>query len=438
MENERRPPPKSLPSDLGGGLVMRTASSLADVERIASLNAAVHCDEQVADYARWKLAGGHPAVRPSNAVLVEDVATGEVVSSLCSFPQTWLYDGVLLPVREIALVGTAPRYRKRGLIRAQMRYVHSEMRAAGDLLGCIEGIPGFYRQFGYEFAVPLGSCARLTLDKLPVNEGLVGSVVTRPINLSKDLAAVMSLYSASSDQFNILAERSEALWQYLEAAPAGIPDSQETWVIEVEARVVAYFRLRKNMWGPWLELAEMCIDPTWDVDGCLALYKVMLGASRKIAVERDYQGLCFALDPRHELLELVARLGSEADRQYAWQVKVFNAVELLKRIAPVLEKRLQGSTCTDGNATLDINLMPDVVRISIEHGRVTGVGWQRDRAAAECELRLTKHQFVQLVLGYRDYATLMDGSLDAWVHPQVRGLVGTLFPRLRALINGAD
>ena len=423
--------------NLGDGLILRTAGTLADVERIAALGAQVHSDDQVAAYARWKLADGHPAIRLSDALFVEDLRTGKVVSSLCSFPQTWCYEGIRLSVREIALVGTDPGYRKRGLIRAQMHRVHHEMGAAGCLLGCIEGIPGFYRQFGYEFAVPLGSCAKLKLAQLPADEkDSSGSMTVRPMDLERDLATVMLLHRQS--ELEIQAERSEALWRYLEEAPAGVPDRQETWVIESSARVIAYFRLRQNMWGPWLELAEMCVESSLGLDDRTVAYEAMLRSARRIAVERDYQGLCFALDPRHELLKLVTEMHAEPERQYAWQVKVTDAVELLKRIVPVLEKRLADSAYRSSNATLDINLLPDVARISIEEGRLTGVSWLPGPIKSECELRLSGHQFAQLVLGYRDYAALMDLSLEAWVHPQVRELVGVLFPRLRALVNGAN
>jgi len=260
----------------------------------------------------------------------------------------------------------------------------------------------------------------------------------RPVELDRDLIAVMSLYRQSAGQVDILAERSEALCRYLEAAPEGVPDRPESWVIDGEAGVMGYFRLRKNMWGPWLELAGMCVDSTLDADVRTTVYEVMLGTSRKVAVERAYRGLCFAVDPRHELPELAAKLGSKGERQYAWRVKVIDAVELLKCIAPVLGKWLASSTFRSCNATLDINLMPDVARMRLEQGGVTGVAWRPDRAAAECELRLTERQFVQLALGYRDYTALMDSSLDAWVHPDVRNLVGVLFPRLRALVNGAN
>jgi hypothetical protein len=138
------------------------------------------------------------------------------------------------------------------------------------------------------------------------------------------------------------------------------------------------------------------------------------------------------------LLEGIEKLGPEPERQYAWQVKVIDAVELLKRIAPVLERRLVDSDSRDCRRVLDINLMSGVVRLTFEQGRPTDVAWLSDRATPECELRLSEHQFVQLVLGYRDYATLMDSSLDAWVHPGVRDLVGILFPRLRSFVNGAN
>src|SRR5690606_30847863 len=130
-------------------------------------NASVHADEGIEIYTRWKLGGTHPAATFSDALLVEDTRTGQIVSSLCLIPQTWTYEGIRLPVGEVSLVGTHSGYRKRGLIRAQMDEIDHMLRARGHLLSCIEGIPYFYKQFGYEFAVPLLSCARLELDQVP-------------------------------------------------------------------------------------------------------------------------------------------------------------------------------------------------------------------------------------------------------------------------------
>ena len=53
------------------------------------------------------------------------------------------------------MVATRPAYRKRGLVRAVFEMAHARSAAKGELVQVITGIPYFYRQFGYEYALDL-------------------------------------------------------------------------------------------------------------------------------------------------------------------------------------------------------------------------------------------------------------------------------------------
>ena len=70
-------------------------------------------------------------------------------------PQEWSYEGVVLPVGQPELVATAPAYRRRGLIREQFADIHRRSEALGDRWQVIGGIPWYYRQLGYTYALDL-------------------------------------------------------------------------------------------------------------------------------------------------------------------------------------------------------------------------------------------------------------------------------------------
>jgi len=150
-----------LPRDLGDGLVLRWATP-ADSEAIARFNGRIHGDGEapnpfVVGYTRDLISDGHPTVGPGNFSLVEDTRDGDkVVSSLCLIPQTWTYAGIPFGVGRPEIVGTDPAYRRRGLVRAQMEVAHARSAALGHLVQGITGIPWYYRQFGYEYALALG------------------------------------------------------------------------------------------------------------------------------------------------------------------------------------------------------------------------------------------------------------------------------------------
>ena len=162
----------ALPLDLGGGLVLRSATP-DDAEKLATFNAAVHADapgerdEGIAVWTRDLLRRPHPTFRPELFTLVEEAATGRIASSLNLIPQTWAYDGVAFGVGRIELVGTDPDFRRRGLVRRQMEVAHRWSAERGDLLQGITGIPWYYRQFGYEMGLELDGHRRVAAVDVP-------------------------------------------------------------------------------------------------------------------------------------------------------------------------------------------------------------------------------------------------------------------------------
>ena len=101
------------------------------------------------------MSGEHPDFDPQDFTIVEDTATGRIVSSTALMAQTWTYEGIPFQAGQPDVVSTDPAYRRRGLVRAQMAQIHRWSDARGDMVQGITGIPWYYRQFGYEMALSL-------------------------------------------------------------------------------------------------------------------------------------------------------------------------------------------------------------------------------------------------------------------------------------------
>ena len=146
--------------DLGGGLILRRAT-VEDTDELVAFNAQVHGDdeldaERVGAWTRDLMEKPHPTFEVGDFTIVEDTATGKIVSSLNLISQTWSYAGIEFGVGRPELVGTLPEYRNRGLVRAQFEVVHQWSAERGELMQAITGIPYYYRQFGYEMGLALG------------------------------------------------------------------------------------------------------------------------------------------------------------------------------------------------------------------------------------------------------------------------------------------
>jgi len=429
--------PPSVPVDLGDGLLLRAVRNAQDVERVAAFNAFVHHDEAVGVLTRWRLGDTHPTATLPDFLFVEDTKKGEIASTLGLIVQTWTYDGIPLPVGQVELVGTRRDYRGRGLIRAQMAVIERMLDPRGCMLSCIEGIPYFYRQFGYEYAIPLGSCANLLLDRVPaLAEGQQEPVTIRQMNVDTDLNRVMALYDAHAAELCVVPVRDEALWRYQESPPSGLPEPSETYVVEDNEGVMGYFRVRKNMWGPLLEFTEASLRPGGQVWGTQEAWLAVLRFAKGLAAQRSCPKLCFDLPKTHPLVTVARYLGAECERQYAWQIRVVDPADFIRRIAPALERRLAQSLVAGFSGNLNINLMLRLIRLRFKQGRLTSVTDEGD-PQDHWAMRLPPLLLNQLLLGYRSYQEIMSCHLDASVRPVARQLVHILFPKTESFIYSA-
>lgn len=144
--------------ELGDGLVLRRAHA-GDVEALAVFNAVVQADppgferlDHIANWTRQLMDGSHPYSSQKDFLLVHDVPNGRVASTLSLLESRARYGPVELGAGQPELVGTHPAYRHRGLVARLFAEIHRISEARGDLLQVIDGIPWYYRQFGYEMA----------------------------------------------------------------------------------------------------------------------------------------------------------------------------------------------------------------------------------------------------------------------------------------------
>src|SRR2546423_1458805 len=161
-----------LPIDLPDGLLLRQ-SRADDVDALAAFNADVHragAPEPAAWVAGWTrdlMRGNHPTHSPDCFTIVEEKATGRIVSALNLISQTWSYAGIPFGVGRFELVGTHPEYRRRGLIRRQFEQVHRWSAERGELVQGITGIGWYYRQFGYAYALDHTGARHLPAHQVP-------------------------------------------------------------------------------------------------------------------------------------------------------------------------------------------------------------------------------------------------------------------------------
>jgi predicted N-acetyltransferase YhbS len=404
---------------LDGGLILRSVASAEDAERLIAFNERSF-GAGVATMSR-SLLYHHPASRPDYWLFIEDA--GQIVSSLCLIPWEWRYEETTLKCGEMGIVSTAGSHRNRGLIRLLDRRFKELLHAEGFHLSPIQGIPYFYRQFGYEYALPLEAQWRIELRQITTQPD--AAITLRPALLT-DLPALMQFQAAASQPLAIRTVRTEAVWQYLLEHTAGTATETETWLLERDGQPIGYCRIPREGFGEGLIVSE-----TSRLDHTTA--ESLLGWLKTAALERRKPYIRFNLSVTSDLLQVARGYGAVDGGGYQWQLHVVEAARLLRQLTPVLERRLVNSPFTGLSQRVILNLYSSGVELDFVEGQLQSV--QAIRQPDRGDINLPPNLLAPLALGYRSRAELADWSPDVRITGSAQGLVDALFPRIEAFLD---
>jgi hypothetical protein len=406
--------------DLGSGLALRSVASDRDVERVAAFDALIHGADTEPTWRAWMTT--HPHADRNGWLFVEERATGRVVASLCLLPWRLRFCGVELRAGEMGVVGTLEEYRGRGLQRVLNGRFDELLRAGGFDLSHIQGIPYFYRQFGYEYAAPLEAWWRLEQHMLAAADQ-APAYLCRP-STPDDLPALVRLYDEAVAALEVAAVRDEAGWCYALGPALATETAAETWLVVDSAGVPAsYFRIARHGFGDGLIVSE---GSTIQPDAALAA----LHAIGRLARERGKPFVRLNLPDGHALVAAARSLGVYDGHAYAWQVRLPDPAALLRKFAPVFERRLADGVFAGLTRELVISLYRETFTLRFEAGRLTSVTPVPPVRSAH--LRLPPPLLAPLLLGHRTLDEIGHMYPDASAAADARPLVDVLFPRLRA------
>jgi len=431
--------------DIGNNLVIKACITKDDIERVAALNEEIHGREEGAAVRRWLLEG-HPQIEPAGWLFVEDTTTGEAVATLGLMPLTWRYGPVSLPVAELGFVATRPDYRRRGLQRA-LSAAFDRIALANDYaLAAIEGIPYFYRQFGYEYALPLfDSRFNFKLDQIPA--GPLRPFSFRPAGPA-DIPRLMAFYNRQSASLTITTERSEAMWRYYLNLPTGVPFSLQIYLLLRDGQTIGYLALAPSGWANRLNVMELAAGHTQNLNKLTTDYtdKQSVKSAQSVVKDTILAALRFAraqaeaggqeslglqLPAGHPVSQIACSMGIKEERTYGWQMKVLDPVRFLNAIAPALEERSAASAIEETSGELNFNLYRHKVGLRIESGRIHAIALDPE---AETDVDIPPLVATQLWLGWKSFAALDDWHKDVGAKEEKRHLLEALFPPTKAHI----
>ncbi|MEQ4209130.1 GNAT family N-acetyltransferase [Actinopolymorpha sp. B9G3] len=435
--------------DFGDGLVLRW-STARDTEDIAELNSLVFRGSEddepnlgLANTVRRHMRGDYPFMGPEDVVVVEDTRKegNRIVASAFYLQEDWEFEGIVVPVARPDIVATEPGYRNRGLIRTALDVMHERSAREGRPVQAITGIPFFYRQFGYEYAVDERGRVTVALGLLPDEPSGSGEQYRLRQARDEDIPSIAACHRRQQSTYLVSRRLPDSFWKY------HIDAEHEKGPAWSDARVRVIERADGDFCGfvftPYRRSADVFLTSMIGSTPGTNLYDLapaLLRELKRLGEEEPTKG-----GPDRPLQRLILELGRDhplydalrpewlphREPPAAWYVRVPDLPGFLRLIAPILERRLVNSTFTGYSGELTLDFYRAGLRMCFENGKLTNV--------QDCRFRTYEAMggfppliFLRLVFGHSSLRELRAPYPDIWVNSEAEALLEALFPKRRS------
>jgi hypothetical protein len=428
--------------DLGDGYMLRWATAqdipafgtLCDTVFRQSADAPVRTlnAQTVADWTT-----GHPTTDVNDIAVVVD-HTDALIAGAILLRQRLDYSGVQLSVGRPEMVVCLPEHRNNGFIRHIMRLLHAKSHARGDHIQAITGIPYFYRQFGYAYAIPLDWQISVSFTDVPSAAANPPTIALRKAR-GDEYGAFVALYDADRLGRGLLCttpfERS--YFQHLTTQSTQNPFIADPYFL-VNAHtheIIGYTLLYRAQHSAKLAVmgAGLRSDQSW--------YQVLPGFLQALTAHRsavwmtsvtitELSGITFMLDPTHPLVaQLRYGYQTETEPAYAWYVRIDDYERLFEAIRPIIEARLRRSSMRGFSGAITVSLYGTAFTLHWSGGSLvrvepTPLGVMGNGADAG----YPADTFVMQVFGRNSFREIKQWHHEAWASPTAEQLLSIQFP----------
>ena len=395
-----------------GDYLFSYLESEEDIQQNYELMRAVFTDEDV-DVIVRRFIENHPTMTLHNHFTLK--YKGKMVASLNLIPQTWTIGGIELKVAEMGCVATHPDHRHRGLQRILNDEFDRILIEDEYDLTVLAGIPYFYRQFGFEYCLPLDFETKLPLKDVP-DYHLEFEI--RPF-LEANIPEASKLLAIHQDNYYVHNVRPLGIWRMQHETGTYGGEPFQGYSVFSDGQLSAYFRITENQKEAKLYLRECSIT-----DDSLGVS--ILAFLKRHGEAKGLKTLVTKISHSHPFNNLLTGLGAEKNTPYAWQIKIVDYERMFQKMQPLFNARLADSKYGDLSETLNFNFRRFNIQVTVANGRITEIKTTRD-----CEDRtigLNPYVFPQILLGYRGREELEKNYPDFRVKDTHRDLLDTLFP----------
>lgn len=406
--------------------IFRNGKNQDDLNQLKALYNKVFAPEKVGELAD-ALTLHYPDFNFENWFIAEH--NQEIVSGLALIPWRWQFEDVTLKVGEMAIVATDEKHRGQGLLRKCNEMLSQELVGQSYDLSIIQGIPGFYHQFGYHYAVNFEHHTELALYSIP---DLDDSNAFRAAEFS-DIPFLMQEDERYRKEYSLSIIRSEAKWKYI--LSEGKNSGYETDVFIIKQFDEQYYcRILKQGFGEGLIVSEASYNmPKAVLDMFLSFLKQQANEAKKPYIRLN-------MPDSHCLVKYAKHFGAINKPGYAWQIKIVDKCKFINKLTPLFEARIANSEFAGLNGTIVLDLYKTQITFEFKGGLMQSPS-EKTMENPDYLMSIPEDLLAALILGHRSWQELQYNRPDIFpadqylrfnvVNPaEVTGrLMNVLFPK---------
>jgi len=246
----------------------------------------------------------------------------------------------------------------------------------------------------------------------------------------KDVPKAKELLDKSQARYYVHSVRDEAVWKMQQKTGiASDPEPFQSYAVEEEGQLVAYFRIREIREEKQLLLTEIT-----EVDHITA--QAVLSFLKKYGKEHNLENLSANISYEEPFSHYMVSLGAKnGNPTYAWQLRITDYAKIFWKLKPLLENRLVDSMYRRLTESLDFNFRAFTIQVTVKDGKIIDV--KKIDKGKWSPIGLNPLAFIQLMTGYKSRSQLEEAVPDVRIAPSHRFLIDILFPKMPSYIHSA-
>jgi len=404
-------------------LTLRIAlDDINELQRLISFNDAVHQEKSLKKYIN-RLFLEHPKRDEIYWIYIEENDSNKMVSSIVLAPLKWDFDGTLIPVCEMTLVGTLTEYRNRGLIGILNQLYEDIMEHKGYIFSVIRGIPYYYRKFGYEFALNLDERIVLNKNQIPSKE--VEEVSIRKAT-RQDLDFIKSIYNNQNEKF-FITNRFNRNNFYFKFMNVDFDNNfSSTYLIELRRKLKSFFSISMS----YDSIGYSLVVPEVNEECMVKIVQFVNTLSK----EKDQ--IVFQVNSDTKFSQYICSIGGKKNLGYGWQIRIPNIKKFLHAISPVLEQRIKRSSRKGLTQDVVISDYKKIFTLIFKNGKIEDIDIKKGYPfPGSCDVQIPNSFLIKLLLSNRTFEEIKYIVTDSILKPGSEDLIKILFPKKPSLPN---